>query len=343
MKHFIFKIALFISIPVLAMAIFLQFGRFLYHTPEYAMWKAKMDFVSKVHDTNSLIIGDSRAIAGFIPSIIGTEYYNLALGGSSPIEGYYLLKHYISKKNIKNLIISYAPSHLEFSDVFLDRTLPFGYFSTPELLEVLSKSKEFNENLFYSKAQYCKGESLNYIKKEQFYKDSLWAILLQCKFFYCYVPQLKKNFGSFWYYKNIETYHTIQKNRGYFDVSKLSSEKGLTIEAKKNGKFIQSHIEDYYVNALLSLAKEKNIKVYYITTPINFESISKIKKENPTYFASYSAYMKTLKLKYPNFIWHEEFSYYNDTCFDQDPSHLNRNGQIAFSNYVKRVLLDPNS
>ena len=94
MKKFILKIAVLSILFLTMVTIFLSFCKMFYNGNEYPMWRAKFEYVLKTHSSENIIIGDSRALAGIIPEIIGDDYYNLSYGGGTPIEGYFLLKKY---------------------------------------------------------------------------------------------------------------------------------------------------------------------------------------------------------------------------------------------------------
>ena len=64
---------------------------------EYAMYRQQQDYVQGKTGTAArvLIVGDSRTKAGMDPALLWEGSYNIALGGTTPIEGYYALKEYI--------------------------------------------------------------------------------------------------------------------------------------------------------------------------------------------------------------------------------------------------------
>ena len=169
------------------MTIFLSFCKMFYNTNEYPMWRAKFEYVEKNHNSENIIIGDSRALTGIIPEIIGDDYYNLAYGGGTSIEGYFLLKKYISKNIPKTIILSFSPLHLEFSNIFFGRPLKYNIFSTKEIIEILEKSKELN-NKFYRYTD----RNLGYKNNLDYLFVSLESILTKWNFFYFYRPELRK-------------------------------------------------------------------------------------------------------------------------------------------------------
>lgn len=114
--------------------------KMVYMNPEYPMWLHIKDVIhSKNHNVYDLIIvGDSRAKAGFIPNLCGAKKcFNFSVGGGTPIEGYYILKKFLSNNPApKNLVISFAPSHLDSQDCYWERTVKFDFLDKNEYQEI---------------------------------------------------------------------------------------------------------------------------------------------------------------------------------------------------------------
>ena len=102
MKNFTYKTALVSLLFITIMTLFITYGKMIYNSPEYPMWKSKMDYISTNTNNHNIIIGDSRALVSFSPKQLDDNYYNLAVGGGTPIEG-------LPKKHLKN---SFYPSLL---------------------------------------------------------------------------------------------------------------------------------------------------------------------------------------------------------------------------------------
>ena len=96
-----------------------------YMDDEYAMYHAQRDYLLENQDHNDVIIlGDSRTKAGLMPELLSDSTYNLALGGASPIEGYYSLREYLDNHPAPGtLILCYAPMHYMDVDTLWTRTV----------------------------------------------------------------------------------------------------------------------------------------------------------------------------------------------------------------------------
>lgn len=324
------KIAIFILLLFSVLTSYLYFGEMIFNTAEYPMWKSKFDYIENNHTAKNIIIGDSRAIAGFVPKIFGKSYYNFALGGGTPIESYYILKKYLDKQKLDTVIISFSPIHLERSIIFFERTLKFNFLSTKEISEVLAVSKELNDNF---------PDSLNGNKGFEFSSDYFLfkskTYLIKYKFFPFYITDFRGSLYKPMYSANKIVYNEINDRFGNYDFGKNDSAVGFNYEALEKRAFRSSRVMDYYLKKILKLISDNNIKAYYIVAPFNSGSYEHL---DANYLKKYNDYFDVLKNQYKNVIWKNEIFFYENNCFG-DPSHLNSRGQMKFSNYVKWEVL----
>jgi hypothetical protein len=330
MIGFKYKIVIFILLLLSVLTSYLYFGEMIFNTAEYPMWKSKFDYIEKNHTAKNIIIGDSRAIAGFVPKILSKNFYNFALGGGTPIESYYILKKYLEKQKLDTVIISFSPIHLEKSIVFFERTLKFNFLSTKEISEVLSVTKKLNDN-FPDSLNGNKGFKLPF----DYYLFKSKTYLIKYKFFPYYVKDFRGSLYKPMYSTNKIVYDEINDRCGNYDFGRNDSAVGLNFEALEKRAFRNSRVMDFYLKKILKLVSDNNIKAYYIIAPFNRDSYEHI---DSNYVMKYNAYFDVLKTQYKNIVWKNEIFYYKNNCFG-DPSHLNTRGQMKFSNYVKREVL----
>ncbi len=67
-------------------------GRMWFLDAEYGMWSANQEMTRTCSHGDIVILGDSRAKAGLVPSVMGSKVANFALGGGTAIEAYYLVE-----------------------------------------------------------------------------------------------------------------------------------------------------------------------------------------------------------------------------------------------------------
>ncbi|MEI6752098.1 MAG: hypothetical protein WCK78_02925 [Paludibacter sp.] len=326
-----YKIGIFIFLLFSVLTAYLYFGEMIFNTAEYPMWKSKFDYIEKNHTSKNIIIGDSRAIAGFVPKLLSKNYYNFALGGGTPIESYYILKKYLEKQKLDTVIISFSPVHLERSIVFFERTLKFNFISTKYISEVLAVSKELNDNF---------PDSLNGYKGFEFSSDYLLfkskTYLIKYKFPTYYINDFRGSLYKPMYFTNKIVYNEINDRCGNYDFGRKDSATGLNYEALEKRTFRNSRVMDYYLKKILKLITENNIKAYYIVAPFNRGSYEQL---DTCYVKKYNSYFEGLKYQYKNVVWKNNIFFYENNCFG-DPSHLNYRGQLKFSNYVKMEVLN---
>ena len=348
------KIAIAFSVFLLAITSLFEM---LYASAEYPMWKSKTEYAKK-KDIQNIILGDSRAVVAFEPRMYREKYYNLALGGGTPIEAYFILKKILDNNQLEKVIISFAPMHFEFSDIFFERTLKYNFFtSVSELNEVMCLSKKLNNKFFINSSADMELRELEnerkfpkdldveyalvaaetdnkYLNKQDYYMNFLKALMTYYKFPYFYLGELK-NLTNLKYGVNKKIYNEIKENKGQYFFGTLKECSELNLEASRN-TFIRSPVMLYYLNQILKMANEHNIQLFYINTPFNKSSY---KKMNDEYIQGYTNYFESIKSNYPNFYWSEDIFNYEDNCFG-DPSHLNPKGVQKFRKKVKTIIED---
>jgi len=85
-------------------------GKMLGNSTEYALWKYKKEMINRPYQrSKNVIIGDSRSMTGFNPIIIGHNFINLSLGGTTAFEGYSTLKQFLAHHQIVLLTVMECP------------------------------------------------------------------------------------------------------------------------------------------------------------------------------------------------------------------------------------------
>jgi hypothetical protein len=328
---FFVKLIILFLIVFVPLELFVIFGQNHYQYKEYAMWKSKIDYLksSNSHDTN-FIIGDSRGIASFIPSILGDNYYNLSLGGSTPIEGYYQLASLIkNNRKIQSIIVSYSPIHFEHDAIVFDRTYKYDFLSNNELAEIFEIAKDFN-------CKFWDFPNTDFISKKDINNSMIKSYLINNKFFYYYIPEIRNSLFENRYKINSDTYKEIISKKGNCNFGKAEYSDKLNDEAIIKRNFQSSKVVDVYFKKLLDLAYHNSIDVFIITAPFNKSSYD---KANKNYLSGFEKYLYSTSNKYQNVKILNSLSYMSNDNFG-DPSHLNEKGQIKFSLLVKHLLSD---
>lgn len=330
MKKFILNTLLLLFIGyVFATLIVLVFPS-KYMDPTYSAVKfIKEVKVGKENSYKNFIIGDSRAEAGIKPNLIDTKLLNLSLGGSSSIEGYFILKDMLDKNvKIDTLVVSYGAIHFLSSEHFFAHSLKLS------LLKIKNVNEVFND---LNEDQLTFWKPIEEQKQMSFLENTFtilksYLILLKWPLYYqTEITNSKFLRGN----KNDLFYADIVQNKGYHLYGKEQSSSDLNEEAEANlDNFTPNLAISNALIKLLDLAKKNNIKVFYINVPFNETSYKKLSLD---FKSSYDKYFTNLKLKYPNFTFDSDLSYYKDEYFG-DKSHLNDRGSSKFSLVVNEKL-----
>lgn len=274
--------------------------KMLYMNQEYPMW---IDVQNKMNHNvgdgfNFVCIGDSRAKVGFRPNKFDTEFINsvnLALGGGTPIEGYYILKNYLSNNHTpKYLLISYAPFHISEQDGYWKRTARFNFLEDKDYNDIHDISLVLNDKTTLGEDEY-----LNY----KIYPGK-------------YLTEFTKGILHQRWKINRETLKYLQTSKGHHYFGKRLKATGLNQESKQTS-FKPSRLINYYLEKMIELAIKNKIKVLWYSMPFNASSFH----ATSTLFKNeYNQYITNLVDKYKITALNTLF-YLDNTKFS-DPSHL---------------------
>ncbi|PCJ21214.1 MAG: hypothetical protein COB02_01110 [Candidatus Cloacimonadota bacterium] len=290
------------------------------------MWMDVKKNSLKSNNHNFLLIGDSRAKAGFKPNSFDTNNINsinLAIGGATPIEGFYTLKRYLDNNRPKYLLLSYGPFHLERQDTYWNRTVKFDYLGIFNNIKVTKYAKELNEYKLLNRG--------NKFKQHHFYSYLNYRYNP-----FTYLPEFKATlFNKKLNRKtqNKKVLAVLKESKGHYFFGRKKVCHGLNSESKSKRKFKISKLLELYLIKIIELAKIYNIEVYYYTMPFNQTSY---KKTSNLYKTSYDIYFNNLSTKYSIKILNKLY-YLDDTNFG-DVSHLYHGADIVTNDIKDKFI-----
>lgn len=291
-----------------------------YMDEEYAMYRQQKDYVIKNQDENRvLIIGDSRTKAGLIPDELSDSCYNLALGGTTPIEGYYTLKEYLENHPAPEcVVLAYAPMHYMDVDALWTRNIYFHVMNREDAAELFQAAAECqdNENILIENYR------LEYAMY-QFYMPNKYCTALKNAAF----------IGR--HAANVEKYEqmTLERGHNFFGTANGSSD--VNGEAKEDD-FIPSDVITIYMQKIFDLCNEQGIRVVVEQLPMNETSRSILTEDFKTH---YREYMFELAEANPTAqIFGDFYMYPNDYFGDAD--HLNQTGASMYCQFMKERYPD---
>lgn len=339
MKVFCTKLTFLAAIVVLSVAAYVKYCPLTFFDPDYAMWLYEKEQIygnNKYSET--LVLGDSRPLSGVDPSLVAPNCTSLCLAGSTPIEGYYLLKAYLQKhKAPKYLLLSYSQSHLMQAESFWHRNVKFkclSYSDTAEIVGEVVKYRDYNvinnspfESLLTEFAA-INDTKLGPILIAAYYYAKFY--LYRVNWVFLYKDDLS-NLSPSTKRTNLDIIHKIETNRGHMPLDRKSSG-GLNDEAKMTSFTPSKTIASYFVR-LIQLCHKNNIKIYFKYMPINSDSNRYLKRG---YLADCNKFLGDLPFN-PNDFIDKTVSFFPNEYFG-DVSHLNINGANIFSNQLRTEL-----
>lgn len=291
-----------------------------YMDEEYAMYRQQKEYVTGNSDDNRVIIlGDSRTKAGMVPQVLSEGCYNLALGGTTPIEGYYTLKEYLNNHPAPEcVVISYAPMHYMGIDALWTRNIYFHVMNDEDAAELFRIVAAGNE-------------------KEEILPNHY---LLEYAMYRFYLPNkygtaVKNALFSNRHTANLEKYDQVASARGqnYFGLANGSSD--INGEAKEMD-FIPSETVTLYLQRIFDLCKEQEIRVIVEQMPMNETSRGILTED---FKEHYRMYIYELASANPTVRISGELYLYSNNYFG-DADHLNPEGAYEFSQFMRQRYPD---
>ncbi|WP_334084953.1 hypothetical protein [Helicobacter typhlonius] len=291
MKHYKIQSFLMIILPLIIcpiLYIFLHFGKMTYMNIEYPTYKDVQNKTLSSHNADILIIGDSRAKAGFIPQ--DNTQINLAIGGTTPIVGYYTLKRYLShNKAPKIIILSYVSLHYSHIGTFWERAIKFDFLDIDDFKEVARNAKTLNE---------CK--TLEKCEILDFFAYKININNFNAEIFNAFNELIK---GRSRYKVNLKTMQNLEQNGGHFFYGKNlgTSSHNWKVSHKD---FMPNPLISLYLYKIAELAKANNIQIFHYQMPFNQSSFNHL---NEKFMNDYNAFLNTMQDTYHiislNKIW----------------------------------------
>lgn len=295
---------------------------------EYAMWLSRERMIDQCSFAPTVILGDSRAAAGFVPSHIDHST-NLALGGSTPVEMFYESQRILDCPVApQRVVFSMSPELFERSGWFWDRSGSYGALSMAQLNELRKRSRALHDLSIYQSPKLGDGEAildnvLHAVRFPSFYTTDMVSHVA--------VGRLRAN-------HIVEQETTSAGGQHGYGTADGSSAVATDVELKT---FAPSPLFNEYFERMLNAYAKRNVKVYFIGVPMNeatYEGMA------PVVLTAFHGYLDGLTARHSNFaiVGSPVFPMPNDLFGDS--THLNQHGADLVSdqtNQVLRGLSDP--
>ncbi|MCR5734570.1 MAG: hypothetical protein K6G22_08200 [Lachnospiraceae bacterium] len=309
-------------VPVLIMILYTALLPMGYMDTEYPSWKYTKDEQRGLfgagekgtqQEINTVIIGDSRAMADLIPEKLSDDTVNLAVGGATAIEMYHTLKDHFDNVGVPDtVIIMFAPFHYSYMDNFWTRTVYFHHLKIPDVIKLYTEGRRLKADAFYDGEH----DLFDLISCYLYLPDSYLPALLNSKFF-----------GR--YETNRSEYDTIARNKGHGLFGTLDGCSDLNYEASYTEmKMDGDHpLIDLYMRKILDLCSENSVNIILSQPPMNETSYGALHGD---YTSQYSEYINGLSSYYNGGIFETEIPEYENKYFG-DSSHLNAAGAEIYT------------
>lgn len=335
MKYFFAQLVLVIILTSVVWSGLYRFLSLRIYPYDYPMWKYKFEILNSPNiNPKVIVLGDSLPTASIAPLIISKDMINLGLSGGTPVEAFLFLTQYLKiHKNPKLVIISFNPDSFHFQETFYHHAMMFNLFGFNELLSLSPNLTE--ENTLYSQGMDLPDMlRINMIKKN-FFKLLYWADLIisklsLSKYQLAFIP----NLFNFEIKKTNEK--ILQEISESFGQHLFFADGKPEIPSESIKKiFAPDSIHILYMEKLLTLIDQKQLKVVIVTPPLN--SIYQNNLE-PQYFKKYIDFVTGFKARHTGLKFSDKIIFLPPEYFN-DPEHVNEKGMKVFSEYLRDDLL----
>lgn len=304
-------------------------GRMWFLDAEYPMWVANADMSRTCPHGAIAILGDSRAKAGLMPSLIGPSVANFALGGGTPIDAYYLTKRILEcpvppKDVIVSFSLVYFMNDMEHQQLYWGRSALFGSLSLDDMEEVRRTSWQLKDSMIYPTT----GRVTNVLG---WIKNVGYAVRTPSYYFPAMVNagfMMRKGW-------NEEVYRVVIRNRGqhlFGTAEKIDWT--WTSEEARYTKFRPSPLLNHYFSKTVLRLLDRGIRIWYVGMPLSSQTSQAMRQDVRDDFR---AYLQQFVSRGGFRIVGDVFPVLSPEYFG-DNEHLNRKGATAWSNHIADQL-----
>ena len=281
-------------------------------TPYY-FWNRDISLTPSKKEYSTVILGDSTANAAYLPEVLSEDTINLSLGGTTPVENYYVLQDWLSMHaNPRVVYLSFMDYHLIYDNMFYERTVYSHRLRDSQEREILAEAREcLDENIAVSDAE------------EKLVEYHLYSPRL-------YLPALLNAGFSQRKSQNEETYKAVDFHRGAY--IGLTSQMYMDTDPNIYDSYPVNPLYDRYYHKILDLCKEKGIQVRIVSLPKTGNSVLQNSFRN-----SRDGYYRGLEETYENVTYVSAVDTMDNRYF-LDWEHLNIYGSWAFSALLKSAF-----
>lgn len=270
--------------------------------------KTKQD---KYYDV--VILGDSMAATSFMPELLSDSTANLALSGSSPIEGYYTLKDYLANNDAPtDVFVSYMDYHLAHNDFTFITCNQVHKFGIGEYSEIYKTIKDTGVSEFE-----------NVPMDEYWDKAIASSFYLPSEYIASIINSIKEG-GRLTVNQDEYNKIDIRSGRSCIMTNNISESTGIRYD-----NYSISPLQGTYYKKLIQLCEDNGIALHIIKLPLDSNTLF-----TDEYVAQVNGYYMNLlaDTKLAEFKWYPA-DYAVEWFWDD--YHMNQHGSYRFSMQLK--------
>ncbi len=299
------------------LSLFLCFGKNYYSNEDfgYTWWNQELTQNHQEKYYKCVILGDSSCNSAYMPEVISDSIVNLSIGGCSTVEEYYVLEDYLANnKAPTDVFLSFHDSHFKYTEAYWDKIVPAHRFNLRQNLEIIYNSMRFDDESFKKK-----GAIAEYLAAECYFPSK-------------YITSLQNAVGENRRQKLEMAYDKAELHGGRYTT--LGKAEFVTAQDREYSEMLVKPLYDYYFTKTIDLCTANNINVHIVKPPVPDNSVMTEDYQNQV-IQYYNSFVE----RYDNVTFNWDIPIYNRALF-ADEIHLNNDGALAFSEYIKSQFKD---
>ncbi|SOC04055.1 hypothetical protein SAMN02910411_2001 [Pseudobutyrivibrio ruminis DSM 9787] len=301
-----------VTAPLWGFPIFCANNILAYAGSDYvgAIWINDLTQTKQSKYYSTLVIGDSTANSAYLPEVLSDDTVNLALAGSSPVDGYYTLENYLNNnKAPKDIFVSYMDYHLD-DDSFTWNVSNYIHKFTLEQNEEIYKAIEKYSDLSVA-ALTTDNDYETEVKKYLYYSPQIYSY------------SVFQAIDGKRYKSNTAAYEDVNIRLGRY--CQITNNQYEPEGIMGYSTFNVSPLQEYYYKRILNLCEKKHIAVHMVKLPLSTDA-----GFIDDYETEVTDYYDELLEDYDD----ADFYWFHTTYeheFFSDAYHMNNHGSFRFS------------
>ncbi len=294
-----------------------------YQGRDYPVALAKNQLIAQCRPNQVVIFGDSRAVAGVLPTAMNMPVENLAFPGASPVETYFLVQRVLRCPEPPRLVvIAHSASMYPEDKFFWSLFASSGLLSTADIHAVEANARALGD------------DELEHAERPSAVPLAFLPTLYAVRFPPLYFGVLTGGYVAARWRYNERALHEVIASSGRSPFGTADGSDAVSDEAQMADWHV-SPLVNLYLSRTLALLAAHHVPVVILTMPINASTCEQMP---PVVQPRFSAYLTKIAQANPNVeladstipCWPDQF--YGDAW------HFNLSGTLAYSRKLQSVL-----